>query len=115
MKLQAFPGCSGATVAGEQITIDKDGTCDVSPAAAKELCESHGFTVFGAQKAAPPIVIEDKFSDMGRAEVIGYIRSKGVSFAPSADSDALRAIARSQYTPAEREADAAALADKARG
>jgi hypothetical protein len=115
MKLQAFTGCSGATVGGEQIVIEKDGTCEVSPAAAKELCESHGFTAFGEKKAAEVAVIQDKFTDMGRAEVIGYIKSKGVTFAPSTETDALRALARTQYTPAERLADEAAAAERAKG
>lgn len=115
MKVQAFPGCSGATVAGEQIVLDKDGVADVSPDAAAQLIESHGFTLFGAKQAPPPVIIEDKFSDMGRAEIIGYIKSKSVSFVPSSSTDDLRAVARSQYTPAEREADAAAAAERAKG
>jgi hypothetical protein len=116
MKLQAFPGCSGATYGGEQITIAADGTSDVSEAAAKELCGSHGFTVFGAKKVSaadkPPA---DKFDDMSRAEVIGYIKAKGNAVVPSTDTETLKAQARSLYSPAEKAADAAAAADRARG
>ena len=110
MKIQAYPGCSGATVGGEQIEIAVDGTCEVSAAAAKELCESHGFMPYGEKKVAqadkPP---RDKFDDMSRAEMIGYIKSKGLPVVPSTGNDELRALARTQYSPEERAADAAVL------
>jgi hypothetical protein len=115
MKLQAFPGCSGATVGGEQIEIDANGVCDVSPDAAKVLCESHGFAVFGEKKVKAVAPIDDKFTDMGRPEIIGYVKSKGVQFAPATSTDELRAVARTQYSPEERAADLAAAEARAKG
>lgn len=116
MKYLAPAGCTGVSYGGETITLAADGTCDVSETIGRHLCDSFGFTVDGASKAASmPKAPPDKFDDMSRAEIIGYIKSKGLPVVPSTDTDALRAVARSQYSPAEREADAAASADGSKG
>jgi len=116
MKLLAPQGTSSISIAGENFEIAADGTVDVSGSATvRELCESFGFTVFGEKPAAAAEKpVQDKFTDMSRAELIGYIKSKGLPVVPSTDTDTLRATARTQYSPAERAADEAA-ADKAKG
>lgn len=114
MKVQGPQGMSGANIAGTEVTFDKKGVSnDIPDAVAKELIESHGCVMLGATKvdAAPPI--DDKFTDMSRPDVIGYIKGKGIPFSVSADTEDLRALARSQYTPEERAADAAAAQAKA--
>jgi hypothetical protein len=110
MKLQAPPGTTSISHAGEPVTIEADGTCEVSNAAALHLCDSFGFTLAGKDKAAPKEKpIEDKFTGMSRPELIGYIKSKNLPFVPSTSDEAARAIARSQYSPEERKADEAAI------
>jgi hypothetical protein len=115
MKLLAPAGTTGISIAGETIELGQDGSCEVSPSAARELCDSHGFTVFGEKKEEVVKPPPDKFDDMSRAEVIGYIKSKGLPVVPSTDTETLKAQARTQYSPAERLADAAAIADKSKG
>jgi hypothetical protein len=110
MKLQSFPGCSGAAVGSEQIIIAEDGTCEVSPETAAVLCDTHGFTVYGKKVVAPEDKPpEDKFDAMSRAECISYIKAKGFPVVPNTGNEELRAFARTQYSPQERAADAAAI------
>jgi hypothetical protein len=117
MKLQSPQGTSSISIAGEDYEMAADGTVEVSSAAvARELCDTFGFTVAGTKaepKAEKPP--PDKFDDMSRAEIIGYLKSKQQTVVPQTDTDTLRAQARAQYSPAERAADAAAAADKAKG
>lgn len=115
MKLKAPEGTSSISVGGENIDIAADGTCEVSGALAHELCDSFGFTVFGANKTAQAAPVIDKFTDMSRAEIIGYIKGKGLPVVPSTDTDTLRAQARTQYSPAERAADEAVKNDASKG
>ncbi|MET4238617.1 hypothetical protein [Bradyrhizobium sp. RT10b] len=111
MKLLAPIGTSSISLGGESLEIDNDGTVTVSGVAAvRELCDTHGFTIFNAEKPAapaekPPV---DKFTDMSRAEIIGYIKSKGLPVVPQTGTEELRAAARLQYSPDERAADDAA-------
>jgi hypothetical protein len=117
MKLQAPQGTNSISIAGENYEIAEDGTVEVSSTAAgRELCDTFGFTVAGTKvepKAEKPP--PDKFDDMSRAEIIGYLKSKQQAVVPATDTDTLRAQARAQYSPAERAADAAAAFDKAKG
>lgn len=110
MKLLAPIGTSSISLAGENLEIENDGTVTVSGVAAvRELCDTHGFTIFNAKPApAAETPIVDKFTDMSRAEVIGYIKAKGLPVVPQTGNDELRAIARLQYSPEERAADDAA-------
>jgi hypothetical protein len=118
MKLLAPQGTSSISIAGESFEIAVDGTVEVSSSAtANELCDSFGFTKAGEKPAAAEVKQPaDKFTDMSRAELIGYIKSKGLPVVPSTDNDTLRATARTQYSPEERAADEAAVgAAKAKG
>lgn len=117
MKLIPPEGTSSISVGGEQYEIGTDGTLDVSSTTtARELCDSFGFTVQGAAPAVPmEPKIQDKFTDMSRAEIIGYIKGKDLPVVPQTDTNTLRAQARTQYSPAEREADAAKLVDTSKG
>jgi hypothetical protein len=117
MKLQAPEGTSSISIEGEAFDMATDGTVDVSSTkTSRMLCDSFGFTVHGGKPAVasdkPPA---DKFTDMSRAEIIGYIKGKGLAVVPATETEMLRAQARTQYSPAERIADAAALADKSKG
>ena len=117
MKLLTPQGTSSISIAGESFEIAVDGTVEVSSSAtANELCDSFGFTKAGEKPAAEVKQPADKFTDMSRAELIGYIKSKGLPVVPSTDNDTLRATARTQYSPEDRAADEAVVAAaKAKG
>jgi hypothetical protein len=103
MRILAPEGTLSISHGGENVEI-VDGACDVSSATAAHLCDSFGFTVEGAKQADPKMP-DDKFSNMSRAEVIGYIKGKGLPVIPSSETEKLRAVARAQYSPEERAED----------
>lgn len=110
MKILAPKGTTSASHAGEEIEFNSEGIAEVSTAVGKHLCDSFGFTVPGEKQVEKAKLPDDKFTDMSRAEVIGYLKEKGLPVVPSTDTDTLKAQARVQYSPEERAADAAKLA-----